>query len=115
MISFYNPLGKIGMTANYFAELVGYAAKSTVGVVGMASRGPGESLKNLVQPDFPEKGVRVSETEEGLCVELHVKVAYGLNVTEAVKSLTANVKYAVEEATGLCVKRIDVSVDDVVC
>ncbi|MDL2254600.1 Asp23/Gls24 family envelope stress response protein [Ruminococcaceae bacterium OttesenSCG-928-I18] len=114
MVSFYNPFGKISMSENYFAELVGYAAKSTVGVAGMATLGPGDSLKNIVQPDFPEKGVRVSETGAGLCIELHIKVAYGINVTETVKSLTSNVKYAVEQATGLDVKRVDVSVDDVV-
>lgn len=114
MISFYNTYGKISMAGNYFAELVAMAAQSSYGVAGMSTRGAADSLKNIVQPDVPDKGVRVTELDGKLVIELHIKVIYGLNIAAAVKSLTHKVKYVTEEATGLKVKRIDVSVDDVV-
>ena len=37
MIKFYNPLGKVCMTNEYFAGLVGAAAQSCYGVCGMAT------------------------------------------------------------------------------
>lgn len=114
MVSFYNTMGKVSMTTGYFAELVSAAAQSGYGVAGMATRGPTDSLKGLVNKDFPEKGVRVTEEEGKLVIELHIKVLYGLNIAAAVKSITHKVKYVVEEATGLTVKNIKVSVDDVV-
>lgn len=114
MISFYNTQGKVSMTADYFAELVAAAAQSGFGVAGMATSGTGESLRTLVQQEFPEKGVRVAEVDGKLRIQLHIKVVYGLNIKAAVKSITHKVRYVVEEATGLKVGHIKVSVDDVV-
>ena len=113
MVSFDNRLGKVSMTSGYFAELVSVAVQSGFGVAGMATSGAADNLKSLVRKDFPEKGVRVTEEEGGLVIDLHIKVTYGLNIAEAVRSITHKVKYVVEEATGLSVKNIRVSVDDV--
>ena len=64
MIKFYNPLGKVCMTSDYFAGLVGAAAQSCYGVCGMATGGTSDSLKTIVLgTNYPDKGVRV--TEEG--------------------------------------------------
>lgn len=114
MISYENTLGKVSMTAGYFAELVSLATQSGFGVAGMMSKGASDSIKTLIVPDFPEKGVRVTEENGRLLIDLHIKVTYGLNISAAVKSITHNVQYVVEQATGLSVKRINVSVDDVV-
>jgi len=112
LISFFNTLGKVSMTGNYFAELVSAAAQSGYGVAGMAVRGASDSLKSLVQRENPDKGVRVLEEDGQLVIDLHIKVTYGLNIAAAVKSISHKVKYIVEEATGLVVKRINVMVDD---
>lgn len=114
MVSFYNTYGKVSISGNYFAELVAAAAQSGYGVAGMATYGAADSIKNMLQPDSQDKGVRVTEVDGKLVIELHIKVIYGLNIAAAVKSITHKVKYVVEEATGLKVKRINVSVDDVV-
>ena len=114
MISFFNTYGKVGMTSGYFASLVSQAVQSGFGVAGMATRGTSDSLRSMMQKDFPEKGVLVTEEEGQLVIELHIMVTYGLNIAEAVRSITHRVKYVVEGATGLKVKKIRVSVDDVV-
>ena len=102
MIKMFTPLGKVSMTGEYFSGLVGEAAKSCYGVSGMATGGTSDSFKTLVLgKDFPDKGVRV-------------KVTFGLNIAAIVRSITHKVKYAVEDATGLKVQRIDVCVDDIV-
>ena len=107
MIKFYNPLGKVCMTSDYFAGLVGAAAQSCYGT--------SDSLKTIVLgTNYPDKGVRVTEEDGKLVIELHIKVTYGLNIAAIVRSITHKVKYAVEDATTLKVERIDVYVDDIV-
>ncbi|MEG0896266.1 MAG: Asp23/Gls24 family envelope stress response protein [Ruthenibacterium sp.] len=115
MIKFYTPLGKVCMTSDYFAGLVGTAAQSCYGVRGMATGSTSDSLKSLVfGSNHPDKGVRVTEEDGRLVIELHIQVTYGLNIAAIVRSITHKVKYAVEDATALKVLRIDVCVDDIV-
>lgn len=115
MIKFFTPLGKVCMTGDFFAELVSAAARSCYGVAGMASGyRPGSIKALLLGGDFPEKGVRVTEDSGQLAIELHIKMTYGVNIAALVRSITHKVKYAVEDATSLHVRRIDVCVDDIV-
>ena len=115
MINFYNTFGKVSMTGDYFAGLVSAAASSCYGVADMATSGASDTVKGMIfGSDFPDKGVRVTEDGGKLVIELHIKVTYGLNISAIVKSITQKVKYVVEDATGLQVKKINVSVDDIV-
>ena len=119
MIKFYNPLGKVCMTSDYFAGLVGAAAQSCYGVCGMATGGTSDSLKTIVlgtnyRGTFTAKGLKTACEDGKLVIELHIKVTYGLNIAAIVRSITHKVKYAVEDATTLKVERIDVYVDDIV-
>ena len=115
MINFYNTFGKVSMTGDYFADLVSAAASSCYGVADMATSGASDTVKGMIfGSDFPDKGVRVTEDGGKLVIELHIKVTYGLNISAIVKSITHKVKYVVEDATGLQVKKINVSVDDIV-
>ena len=45
MITYYNPLGGVSLTNEYFAGLVGEAAQHCYGVAGMASPAPPTALK----------------------------------------------------------------------
>ena len=115
MIKFYTPLGKVCMTGDFFAGLVSAAAQNCYGVAGMATGGAQDDVKSLVLgSDFPEKGVRVTEEDGQLAIELHIKVTYGVNIAAIVRSITHKVRYAVEDATALKVRRINVCVDDIV-
>ena len=49
-----------------------------------------------------------------IVIELHIAVSYGLNISTAARSISHRVKDEVEQATGLKVARVVVSVDDVV-
>ena len=73
-----------------------------------------QSKTIVLGTNYPDKGVRVTEEDGKLVIELHIKVTYGLNIAAIVRSITHKVKYAVEDATTLKVERIDVYVDDIV-
>lgn len=113
MITYFTPMGSVSLTGDYFAELVSQAAKGCYGVADMASGSAADSIKAMVLGDHPEKGVRVTQEDNKLQIELHIKVGYGLNIATIVHSITHRVKHEVENATGLAVARIDVSVDDI--
>ena len=44
MITYYNPLGGVSLTNEYFAGLVGEAAQHCYGVAGMASSSASDSI-----------------------------------------------------------------------
>lgn len=115
MIKFYTPLGKISLTNDYFAGLVGAAVTSCYGVAGMNYSGAADNVRTLLfGSDIPEKGVVVSEYSGQLIIDLHIKVIFGINVAAIVASITNKVRYVVEDATNLKVYKINVSVDDIV-
>ena len=115
MIKIYNPMGKISLTNDYFAGLVGTAMTSCYGVAGMSTSGAADSIKTLVfGADALDKGVSVHEEEGQLVIDLHIKVLYGINITTVVENIKERVAYAVEKYTDLKVKTINVSVDDII-
>lgn len=48
---------------------------------------------------------------EGLIVDLHIIVSYGVNISAICQSIVNKVRYTVEEATGLEVHAVNVYVD----
>ena len=119
MITSRFPLGDVSFSAEYFSTLVGEATKQCYGVAAMAPRDLTDRVRCAVKSvvcgnDYSEKGVRVTQEEGRLVIELHIAVSYGLNISTAARSISHRVKDEVEQATGLKVARVVVSVDDVV-
>ena len=115
MITSRFPLGNVSFTDGYFSTLVGEATKQCHGVAAMAPRDMTDAVKSMVYgSDYPEKGVRVTQQNGRLVIELHIAVSYGLNISTAARSISHRVKDEVEQATGLKVARVVVSVDDVI-
>ena len=115
MITSRFPLGNVSFTDGYFSTLVGEATKQYYGVAAMAPRDMTDAVKSMVYgSDYPEKGVRVTQQNGRLVIELHIAVSYGLNISTAARSISHRVKDEVEQATGLKVARVVVSVDDVI-
>ncbi len=114
MLQLYTPVGRITITSDYLAGVVSTAAQSCYGVCGIATSTTDNLKGVLLGSNIPNKGVRVSEEDGMLCIELHIKVTYGLNISAIVQSITNKVKYALEDASGLKVRKIDVFIDDIV-
>ena len=116
MITSRFPLGDVSFSAEYFSTIVGEATKQCYGVAAMAPRDLTDAVKSMVRrsTDYSEKGVRVTQEEGRLVIELHIAVSYGLNISTAARSISHRVKDEVEQATGLKVSRVIVSVDDVI-
>ena len=115
MITSRLPLGDVSFSDEYFSTLVGEAAKQCYGVAAMTPRDMTDAVISLVRGnDYSEKGVRVTQEKGCLVIELHIAVSYGLNIATASRAISHRVKDEVEQATGLRVNRVIVSVDDVI-
>ena len=103
-------LGRISISREAIAHIVGRTAAECYGVVGMAARGP---VAKLPWRDRVTQGVAVTTGDGGVRIDLHVIVEYGLNLAEVGNSIRARVGYEVERLTKLPVAAVEVHIDDV--
>jgi uncharacterized alkaline shock family protein YloU len=102
-------LGRITIAPDAVAQIVGHTAAECYGVVGMAGKG----LKQRLTRDKLTQGVGVSGSPDGLRIDLHVIVEYGLNLAEVAATVRSRVAYEVERLTGLTVAAVEVHIEDV--
>ncbi len=115
MIRFQNPLGQIEISQHYFSGLVSHAAQNCFGVAGMVASGAAQGLRSITGAKMPDKGVLVRTENGSLVVDLHIEAAYGVNLNALVRTIISEVRYAVEQATGLKVSRVNVYIDAMRC
>lgn len=112
MIRIENHLGTIEISQEYFSYLIGNAVSSCYGVAGMVKSGTRQGLRSVFfKKAFADDGIRVRSENDKLVVDLHICVIFGMNISEIAKSIVNKVRYTVEEATGLTVKKVNVFVD----
>jgi uncharacterized alkaline shock family protein YloU len=109
--SLTSPLGRISISHDAVAHIVGRVAAEAYGVVGMAPRSPRE---RLLTRDRLRQGITVGgSAEDGVTIELSVVVEYGLNLAEVASTLRNRVRYEVQRLTGLRVAEVEVRIQDV--
>jgi len=109
--SLSSSLGRISISHEAVAHIVGRVAAEAYGVVAMAPRSPREKL---LSRDRLRQGITVGgSAEEGVTIELSVVVEYGLNLAEVASTLRNRVRYEVERLTGLKVAEVEVRIQDV--
>jgi uncharacterized alkaline shock family protein YloU len=106
-----SPLGRISISHDAVAHIVGRVATEAYGVVGMAPRNPRE---RLLTRDRLRQGITVGgSAEDGVTIDLSVIVEYGLNLTEVASTLRNRVPSEVERLAGLAVASVEVRIQDV--
>lgn len=105
--------GKIFVDEDVLAKYAGSAAVECFGVVGMASVNVRDGFVKLLKKDNLRHGVNVSVADGKLMIELHIIVAYEVSILAVAQNLVDNVKYKVEEYTGMEVGKITVCVEGV--
>ena len=112
MIRIETRYGTIEVSQAYFSYLIGNAVSSCYGVAGMVRVGPKQGLRSIFsRRAFADDGVSVRNEGEKLVVDLHISVIYGMNISAIAQSIVNKVRYTVEEATGLSVRKVNVHVD----
>ena len=112
MIIVENHIGKITITAAYLSALVGYTVTSCFGASDMNDASPKEALLSVLRRAKQiDKGVTIQSKDKKLIVNLHISVTFGTNISAIADSISNKVRFAVEEATGITVSKVNVFID----
>lgn len=106
--------GDVIIDNTVIAKCAGTTAVECFGIVGMAAVSVTDGIVKLLKRENLSKGIRVDvDAENAITLDFHVIVAYGVSISAVSDNLISNVKYQVEELTGLTVKKINIFVEGV--
>ena len=107
-------MGNISIDSEVIAQYAGAVAMECFGIVGMANVSVKDGLVNLLKMDSMTKGINVVvNPNHKLILDFHVIVSYGVSISAVADNLIDNVKYKVEEFTGLEIEKINIYVEGV--
>ena len=106
-------LGSISIDSEVIAKYAGSTAVECFGIVGMAGINVKDGLVKLLKMDSMTRGINVSIKNNKLTLNFHVIVAYGVSILAVTDNLISNVKYKVEEFTGIEIEKINIFVEGV--
>ena len=106
-------LGNIVIDPEVIAQYAGSVAVECFGIVGMASVNVKDGLVKLLMKDSITHGISVNIVNNKLILDFHVIVAYGVSIVTVCDNLLSNVKYKVENITGLEIEKINIFVEGV--
>ena len=104
-------MGNITIDKEVIAQYAGTVAMECFGIVGM-----GITVKDVVKllrKDNLAKGITVTINNNKLTLDFHVIVSYGVSFLAVSDNLIDNVKYKVEEFTGMEIEKINIFVEGV--
>lgn len=106
-------MGSITIDKDVVAKYAGSVAVESFGIVGMAGVNVRDGLVKLLKMDSITRGIVVAVEQNKLILDFHVIVAYGISILAVSDNLIDNVKYRVEEFTGMEVAKVNVFVEGV--
>ena len=107
-------LGTITIESEVIARYAGSTAVECFGIVGMAAVSVKDGLVKLLGRKSLKHGISVKITEDNkIRLNFHVIVAYGVNISTIADNLVSNVKYKVEDFTGMEIDKINIYVEGV--
>jgi uncharacterized alkaline shock family protein YloU len=105
--------GAIHIANDVLADLVGYSALESYGVVGMANPNVADGVAKLLARRNLRKGVVITASEAGVEVDLYVVIEHGTNLGEVSHNLANRARHVLTAVADVAVARVDVHVIDV--
>ena len=113
-IEVINEYGKIDITNDVIAQVVGEAAIECYGIVGMASRHQiRDGLTEILRKENYSRGVIVRNIGEETHIDMYVIIGYGTKVSEVAYQVQSKVKYTLRQSVGMTVKSVNIFVQGV--
>jgi len=106
--------GTINIANDVLADLAGYAALESYGVVGMASPTVRDGVAQLLSRDKLRRGVKIRHDAQGaVIVDLYVVVEHGTQIVEVSHNLSERIRYVVTSMAEVEVSAVDVHVQGI--
>jgi len=106
-------LGEIIINTDIIATYAGSVAVECFGIIGMAAVNMKDGLVKLLKRDSLKHGINVTLHSNKISLDFHVIVSYGVSILAVSDNLISNVKYKVEEFTGMEIEKINIMVEGV--
>ena len=106
-------MGAVMIDPEVIARYAGSVAVECFGIVGMAMVNVKEGLVKLLKRDNLTRGVNVEINDNKITLSFHVIVSYGVSISAVSDNLISNVKYKVEEFTGMTIEKNNIFVEGV--
>lgn len=106
-------MGNIAIDNEVIAQYAGSVAMECFGIVGMAGVNMKDGLVKLLKMDSMTRGIKTTLDNNKLILDFHVIVSYGVSILAVADNLISNVKYKVEEFTGIEIEKINIFVEGV--
>ena len=106
-------MGAVMIDPEVIARYAGSVAVECFGIVGMAMVNVKEGLVKLLKRDNLTRGVNVEINDNKITLSFHVIVSYGVSISAVSDNLISNVKYKVEEFTGMTSEKNNIFVEGV--
>ena len=104
--------GKISISEDVISVISAIAAKEVEGLASMGGTILG-GLGDILAKKNQGKGVKVEFSENGIVIDVHITVKFGVKIREVSLAIQEQIKNAVETMSGLNVATVNVFVDGV--
>jgi uncharacterized alkaline shock family protein YloU len=103
---------RVQVADDALATVIGLAAHEVPGVVGMAPMSLSEGIRRILGVSQVDEGVAIERDGDAgqARIELHVVVAYGVNIPAVAESVVERVRYAAKTYAGVEVTSVKVHV-----
>lgn len=114
MINIENHIGRISISERYITEIVRHTVCDCFGVADVCNTNTFRSAVSSITRGrlFRRRGVVIHSEDDGITIDLHIKVSYGTNIKANVNSIIHKVSFTVEETAGIHVNSVNVFVDE---
>ncbi len=114
MAEIRNELGKIVMPEDLVAAIAGYAAGENYGIVGMSAKKASDTFIELIKKDNLKRGIKVTSVGDAeVDIDLFVTLEYGVSLPAVAQNARDNVRYRIQEMTGLTVRNVNIHVESI--
>lgn len=105
--------GALVIAEDVIAELAGYAALESYGVVGMAAPSVQDGISKLLPMRRLQRGIALDFCEDGVRVDLFVFIQSGTNLAAVSQNLAESVRYTLEHYAQVKVADVLVHVEGI--
>ena len=109
-----NDYGKIDISNEVIASVVGGKPVECYGIVGMASRQQvRDGIAEILGHENYAKGIKVTENNGVVDIDMYIIVSYGVKISEVANNVQSTVKYTLEKSLNVSVNSINIYVQGV--
>lgn len=105
--------GGLSVAQEVIADMAGYAALESYGVVGMATPTLTDGIAKLLPASRLRRGIQVEMLDEGVHVDLYIIAEHGTNIAEVSRMLAEKVTFVLEDSAQLPVAGVDIHVQGI--